>query len=287
MTKEIKALMVFCEGQHDVAFVSKVMRNFFGFSRVSWKFSEYPSPFNELLRANVEKHAAQDLSLNNDRPFLPSQVLAKDNDVALLFGCGGNRADKVKDLLSDFLPLLTNAKIFPGDATSVTDSVHYLFLYDADDRGANKIRQETVKTFTQVDEIVWLSEWLVDEENPFAATSGDKAIYIWGKTPEQGTLEDLLHPLFERCHPTLFKQASDATDQMFDCWKIDSSELAVAIPAISKRHKAIITIMGQHKKPGGAMSVILDQAKMIKPDDFKNSSEAKAFANFIARFAKL
>lgn len=287
MIKEIKVLIVFCEGQHDVAFVSKVMRDFFGFSRVNWKFSEYPSPFNELFRTHIEKHAAQDLSLNDDRPFLPSQVLAKDNKAALLFGCGGSRADKVKDLLSDFLPLLENAKVFPGDATSITNSVHYLFVYDADDHGAEKIRQEALNAFAKIDGIDWLSEWQVNSENPFAATSEDKGIYIWGKTPEQGTLEDLLHPLFEGCHPTLFKQASEATDKMFNCWKIDSPERSVAIPAMSKRYKAIITIMGQHKKPGGAMSVILDQAGMIKPENFKNSSTVKDFADFIAQFAEL
>jgi hypothetical protein len=46
MSNEVSVLLAFCEGQHDVAFVSNVMKHFFGFKREKWKFSEYPAPFN-------------------------------------------------------------------------------------------------------------------------------------------------------------------------------------------------------------------------------------------------
>lgn len=62
MNQGVKVLLVFCEGPHDVAFVSQVIKIFFDFKRVTWKFSEFPAPFNELFRVSVEKHAAQDLT---------------------------------------------------------------------------------------------------------------------------------------------------------------------------------------------------------------------------------
>ncbi len=295
MSNEVSVLLAFCEGQHDVAFVSNVMKHFFGFKREKWKFSEYPAPFNELFRGTVEEHAIQDFGLDDDKPFLPSQVLSKDDRVILLFGCGGDRSDKVKRLLSKAAPLLENAKVFPGDAVTIATQARYLFIYDADVNGLKKIHQQTLENFAVINtvfdgeemEVNWLPAWVADEENPFAATYNDKAIYVWGSSPECGTLEDLLYPLFEESQPTLFAQASQATDTMFTCWDISNADSSIAIPATSRRYKSIFTIMGQGKKPGGAMSVIVDQAKLIKQKNFQSNLAVKAFADFIARFVAL
>jgi hypothetical protein len=289
MSQNAQVLLVFCEGPHDVAFVSQVIKFFFEFERVAWKFSEFPAPFNELFRVSVEQHAAQDLSLDMAHKFfLPDQVLAKNNQVVILFNSGGkSKSEKVKHLLSNLLPLLENAKIFPGDATSVAGDVNYLFLYDADDWGVDKTRNQIKADFNHIDTNLWLTgDWSVHQENQFAATIDDKGIYVWGATTDKGTLEDLLYPLFIQDAPTLFSKAETTINDFFS-WETAHVDIKKAVAEEAKRKKAIITLTGQRKKPGGSMNVILDQAKMITKNSMIGDPNAKAFAKFVAEFAGL
>jgi len=79
MTRDVTALLAFCEGSHDVAFVRRVLRSCLNFEKVDWRFSEFPSPLNSLFKANVNRHAAQDLSLDMAHKFyLPDHVLRRD-----------------------------------------------------------------------------------------------------------------------------------------------------------------------------------------------------------------
>lgn len=55
----------------------------------------------------------------------------------------------------------------------------------------------------------------------------------------------------------------------------------------SKRHKAVITVLGQKKKPGGSMAVILDQGKLLTKAVYKDSENIKGFVNFLGEFAGL
>lgn len=82
---DIKALLVFCEGSHDVAFVQQVLKLCLGFQKVKWKFREYPSPFNSLFKKSVQDHAAGDLTLDMAHKFfLPDSVLQKSEHLVLL-----------------------------------------------------------------------------------------------------------------------------------------------------------------------------------------------------------
>lgn len=60
MTREVTALLVFCEGKHEVAFMHRLLRKCLGFGDVRTSFSEYPSPFNQIFKENVERHMRSD-----------------------------------------------------------------------------------------------------------------------------------------------------------------------------------------------------------------------------------
>lgn len=127
--ENIKALMIFCEGPHDVAFCRFVFRRCLGIDKVGWKFSEYPSPLNQLFRSSMEKHAHKDLSLDMAHKFfLPDRTLYSEehNYLVLLFNAGGkSRMDNPRNFLSDFLPLLEMSRVFPGDAEKAVSEASY------------------------------------------------------------------------------------------------------------------------------------------------------------------
>lgn len=53
------------------------------------------------------------------------------------------------------------------------------------------------------------------------------------------------------------------------------------VPKQSKRHKAAIALLGQHKKPGSSMAVVLDQAKLLSKADYQQSAQVQDFVQFI------
>ncbi|KHD08014.1 hypothetical protein PN36_04650 [Candidatus Thiomargarita nelsonii] len=132
--ENINALLVFCEGPHDVAFCRLMFKYCFDISQIAWKFSEYPAPFNQLFKTSMENHAAQDMSLAH-KFFLPDKTLYNEKRklLVLLFNTGGkSKTDNPKNFLKDFLPLFENREVFSGDAKKIVNNCSYLFLYDRD-----------------------------------------------------------------------------------------------------------------------------------------------------------
>lgn len=290
MSTAVDILVVFCEGPHDVAFVSKVMTHCLDFKKPkpAWVFSEYPSPLDKLFSSSVKRHAQKDLRLDMAHKFfLPDAVFERENHLILLFNSGGKtQADKVSTLLSELLDLLEDAESATyGENPRFVAKARYLFLYDADDWGLDTTCRKAREWFATVGERAWLdSDLQADADCQFAAVNGDKALYIWGETPNEGTLEDWLHPLFDKTSHELVEKATAALDDMFD-WELVHSKRKQAIANAADRKKAILTVAGQKQKSGYSMNVIVGQTDMISSDDLKTDEKVKAFADFVARFA--
>lgn len=290
MTSEVTALLTFCEGAHDVAFVRRVLRSCLGFRQVNWRFSQFPSPFNSLFKRNVERHAGQDLSLDMAHKFyLPDQVLCCDQHVALLFNAGGNnRVEKVATFLADYLPLLEQARTFPDDAESIVSTSRCLFLLDADCQSLDQVRDRLTKDFAQINGKPFLIDpWQAHLGDRGAATAATIGCYIWRGEDELGTLEDLLIPICRATDAERVRQAEECIDGLFR-WETEHDDEARRIAERARRQKALITLLGQGEKPGGSQQVIIHQAKeTMKEACFAEDQRVRSFADFIADFLGL
>jgi hypothetical protein len=288
MTQSTNALLVFCEGQHDVAYVRMLLQEILEFEIVSLPFKELPSPFHHLFKQSVVTHAAGDLSLDMAHKFfLPETILRNKSQFILLYNCGGNtQYDKVRELLSDYLPIIPQARVFAEDAKEIIDHVKYLFLYDADSVGINRILEQVDHEFSVISESIFLDAEWSSSSSDFGRVSGDKAVYVWGERAEQGTLEDILYPMFSLAQPSLLSKAESAIDDMFT-WDVDNLDIVKAVSEISKRKKSVITVIGQKKKPGSSLNVIIDQSKFLKKDTLTNNGPTKDFVRFISEFIGL
>jgi len=288
MTQSTNALLVFCEGQHDVAYVRMLLQEVLEFKIVSLPFKELPSPFHHLFKQSVATHAAGDLSLDMAHKFfLPETILRNKSQFILLYNCGGNtQYDKVRELLSDYLPIIPQARVFAEDAKEIIDHVKYLFLYDADSVGINRILEQVNHEFSVISESNFFdAEWSFSSSD-FGRVSGDKAVYVWGERAEQGTLEDILYPMFSLAQPSLLSKAESAIDDMFT-WDVDNPDIVKAVSEISKRKKSVITVIGQKKKPGSSLNVIIDQSKFLRKDTLTNNGPTQDFVRFISEFIGL
>jgi len=289
MTRDVTALLAFCDGPHDVAFVRRVLRSCLKFQKVEWRFSDFPAPFNSLFKRNVERHAAADLSLDMAHKFyLPDHVLQRDDRVALLFNAGGNnRVEKVAALLVDYLPLLQQARTFPDDAEAVVSRSVVLFVLDADWHGAGQVRAGLAKDFAQIDGAPFLAEpWQVHADDASAAIAADIGAYVWRGENELGTLEDILMPIHRTSDAARVGQAENCIDSLFE-WETEHVDTAKRIAERSRRQKALITLLGQRDKPGGSQNGIIGQTKTMHDADLNADQRVQAFAAFVAEFLDL
>lgn len=287
--ENINALLVFCEGPHDVAFCRLMFKYCFNITQISWKFSEYPAPFNQLFKTSMENHAAQDMSLDMAHKFfLPDRTLYDDERklLVLLFNTGGkSKTENPKNFLKDFLPLFKNREIFSGDAKKIVNNCSYLFLYDQDDKQPSNVFSWCKNEFSQIEDDIFISEdFVTDDENNLAASCMDKnvGVYVFSKN-SPGTLEDILLPMFESAQNELLNEAEKFIDSF--TWKTEQDNAEKRIAEIAKRKKAIITTMGQRKKPGSSMNVIVDQGKLISSKIFTQNHDVKLFVDFVASLA--
>jgi hypothetical protein len=297
--EKINVLLVFCEGPHDVAFCRLIFKycfdNFVDLSseKRGWKFSEYPAPFNDLFKASMENHAAQDMSLDMAHKFfLPDKTLYNENRklLVLLFNTGGKtKTDNPKDFLKDFLPLFEDRESFSDDAKTIVNDCNYLFLYDRDHKQPSDVFSWCKNEFAQIGDDIFLEEnFIIDDGNNLAASCMEKTVgvYVFSKSNSLGTLEDILLPMLESAQSDLVNEAEKFIDSAFT-WKTEQDNIENSIAEIAKRKKAIITTMGQRKKPGSSMNVVIDQGKLISKDIFTQNKDVKLFVDFVASLAVL
>jgi hypothetical protein len=288
----MKALLVFCEGPHDVAFCRLIFKYFFDIKTVNWKFSEYPSPLNQIFQTSMQNHAAQDMSLDMAHKFfLPDRTLCDKSEtlMVMLFNTGGKqKTENPRQFLADFLVLLEKAETFSDGADRFLAETKYLFVYDADHENTQDVFRFCRNTFSHIEDTHFINEDFVPvTDNAFAASMDSKAVYIWGDaTSNRGTLEDILLPLFEAQTNELLNNAGKFVDNCFT-WDLDNHEEIRKYAACSKRKKAIISSAGQGKRPGRPMSAIVDDNVLGSKQGFMADMSVKKFADFLSMFTDM
>lgn len=284
MTREVTALLVFCEGKHEVAFMHRLLTKCLGFSDVQYSFSEYPSPFKQMFKENVERHMRSDHSLDSVHSFyLPVEVLESSDLIVLLFDARGiPNMPSVGRFLDGFLEILENAETFRSD--SWVKNARYLFLYDADARGAERLRAKIKKTFATVGQRPFLTaDWSIDASDSGAATAAEIGVYIWSGEQGLGTIEDVLMPVVRACDPSRVDKAERCVDDLF-VWEVDSPKLKRCVSQRASRQKAIMTLLGQKNKPGSSLNVIIDQTDLLEQTTLLADTRVSSFARFLAGF---
>lgn len=277
----MKAVLVFCEGRHDVVFAQRSLGAHANCEWIGDPIGKLPSPFGPgstagqgLIARRLERHALDDLTLRAAAyppvPCFESLVQDAANDVLFVLvrtpGKGGHAA--VLDLLVDLDLTITDEA-----AAGTFDVPEYAaaFLFDADQEGV----AATLTAF----------------QNHYGGHFGDLARVAHGKwvatdtvpvgffvfhrsaQDETGTLEDHLAPMVGSAWPVRYAGAQGFVDRYREPNNKVSSSAA-------ERLKAIITAAGQFDHPGDPMSVIIDRTG-LPPAQFTGSPLSKELADFL------
>ena len=272
----MRAVLVFCEGKHDVVFVERSLGACAGCERLTGKIGDLPSPFGAsksssvptgLIATRLGQLDIQDVALRDDYPPTPqfeTAVRSPADVVYILVRAGGkNRSEAVLDLMQ-YVDVTMDADDF--DVTEHAAA----FLFDADDEGL----ASTVAQF-QREYGTYFGDLSRAKHAAWTTTSSiPVGVYVFHRgDSKQGTLEDHIAPMVESAWPRQYDSA-----QRY----IDSNRRAedAASTSDAKRLKAIVTAAAQFKHPGRPLSTVIAR-NGLPSQQFESSPASTALATFL------
>jgi hypothetical protein len=287
MSRKLNALLIFCEGDHDIAYIRTVLRKVMGYTRVVLKFSEMPYPFSNLFKTTVKNHSAGDMSLDMAHKFfLPDEILNKNDNMIILFKSGGNtKYETIRTLLSDYLVLFNEKNKFDNKENDCIDIYKYLFVFDLDADGINKILKTVTDELNKINGYDFITAPWINSGSDFGKISDDKAVFAWGDPDGKGTIEDILLSMIKSNieKRPIIEQSEKAMSEMFQ-WDTKNSDVQHRIAELAKYKKSVITTAGQRAKPGKSLHVIIRESGLVTEDMLRNSEQTKQFIRFVDDF---
>ena len=277
----MKAVLVFCEGYHDVVFAQRSLGAHGGCEWVGRPIRELPTPFgsNKVARKafiakRLEPHALEDLAIRDAaHPPLPCFESIVENAATrtmffMVRAHGKTQTAPVLDLLRSL-----DDTIDQPLGTFDVSKYAAAFLFDADGEGVMEtlagFRHRYGAHFGDLSNLVH-GEWLADTRIPVGCF-----VFHKGTHDPTGTIEDHLAPMVERAWPDRYAGAERFLEEKRDDGdKVSSNE--------AERLKAIITVTGQFDHPGDPMSIIIGRTG-IPPAQFEESPMSAELAEFLTR----
>ena len=278
----MKAVLVFCEGRHDVVFAQRSLGARGGCKWVDKPIGDLPSPFGRstvarkgLIAGRFEKDALEDLSLRDAaHPPLPCFESIVENtvtDTMFFLVCALG-----KDQSGPILNLLQALDVTIGDEPAGRFDVSeyaVAFLFDANGEGVTAtlagFRNRYGEHFGDLGNLEH-GGWVADTTVPVGCF-----VFHRGAQDQEGTLEDHLAPMVEEAWPVRYAGAERFVDDNQRAGdRVSNGE--------AERLKAIITATGQFDHPGDPMSVIIGR-KGLPQERFVASPLSGDLAYFLAR----
>jgi hypothetical protein len=131
-------------------------------------------------------------------------------------------------------------------------------------------------------------EWLKVGWVPFGGTravtqstpNGEVSAYIWRQwSQDLGTLEDVTLECLSDNESIL--KTFDFLDQRFSWYPAKEAKPDQVCALAAKRLKAALCVEGQREKPGGSLSVILDQTNMLTAENLAKSQSVQDCVRFL------
>ena len=276
----MKAVLVFCEGYHDVVFAQRSLGAHGGCEWVDKPIGELPSPFGStgtvarkgLIARRFERQAVDNLRLRNAaHPLLPCFESIVENTAAdtmffLVRAHGQERQDPVMSLLQTLDVTITEE---PG--TFDVSEYAAAFLFDANGEGVTStlaaFRERYGEHFGDLSNIEH-GKWV-------SGTTVPVGCFVFHRSPtdETGTLEDHLAPMAASAWPERYAGAERfVNDNRTDDDKVSRSD--------AERLKAIITATGQFNHPGDPLSIVIDRNGLPRTQ-FETSALSAELATFL------
>jgi hypothetical protein len=275
----MKAVFVFCEGNHDVAFVSRSLGQIAGGQRLNKPIGELPSPLGpvpdpskpkdpklkSLIASRYSSRVLDDLSLQAaaHAPLPAFEAVVQDtNTFYVLIRCNGDGSAEASIALVDEFRALLN----PAFGTDIKEAAA-AFLFDAD---ASLKSRECAFAAAYARMLAGLT---APAHGAWVKATFPVGLYVFhDKSTGQGTLEAVLGPLVAAEWNTRWVAADGYL----------TTHAAPTDPVTKKpgeKLKAQINITGQFVLPGDPMSQVIGR-KGLSASHF-DGPESQALVAFL------
>ncbi|WP_397298737.1 DUF3226 domain-containing protein [Nonlabens ulvanivorans] len=264
-------IIVLCEGPHDVAFLTKILKynDFKSYENLGLK--DYPIPMNSLMVQGVQKSNYQDLNLHMVRQTtLPSSILKKGVNSLFLYSMGGDskkeiRQSLLKELVS-FLPQDGKIQILPADSV-----LNIVYFFDADDKGISNRLHEVQQ---EIKEVVKIEDF----ENGGVTSYLELKIggFIFSDDAGFGKLEDILLPLMQLENEDIFENAESFYKNF------ENGERGKQRNKDIK--KSTIGIAGQLQNSGATNTVTIKHSDYLSQDKIEKDRNCQSIISFFQNF---
>jgi len=257
--------IVFCEGQHDIAFLSKILY-VHGYKEYKKKLKVFKKPLGEqyLSILREEKNISEKKLGFNPIYKIPSVALYNDEELVLFHNMGGDgRVSERAELLSMYKKIQGE-----DDFSSFGLNFKFLYFFDAD----------TSTIQHRIDE---LNKELILSKNIKHNIILNVDSYHWGcyvfhKGDIGGYLEDVLLDLMKPTNETIFENTEAFISSNILTPIERQSEYKPFTDIYNnkckfKDKKSIISVAGQLQFSGMANAVIIAKSDFIKKDDILKS----------------
>lgn len=264
-----KISVILCEGPHDVAFITKILKTIGYKSNEKEKIGWFPKPISDLFLSEVTKANVNDLNMQEVRQaLLPSNTLQKEETYLFLYALGGDtKVDSRKKIVShlnSFIPQKGEIAVLPiGTTLSV------IYFFDADKEGVQHrldyINNEISSFFGA---------------SPFKASGTFEMIegiqfgcYIFSKESEEtGKLEDILVPILSKENENIFQEAKVFLSKNYTSTRGKKGDY--------DEQKSLIGIAGQLQKSGSTNTVIIGQTDYLTNEKILADSKCNEIIAF-------
>ena len=250
----MKAVLVVCEGLHEIIFVQRSLGAVGGCKWFDDPIRDMPSPFGKVpqrsdrgliatrIERNVESLTFREAAYTAP-PHFESAVFNNDEETmfVLIRANGKQQAGAVTDLLQD---LDASLEVGPVDVTEYAVA----FLFDANDDGL----QETLDGFRKGYQEHFGNLAMASHAHWLPVDTCHIGVFVVHRSPEDpfGTLEDHLAPMVAAIWPERYDSARDFIDS-----NRNNSDTASRNDAA--RLKAVITSAAQFQHPGAPLSTVV------------------------------
>ena len=268
----MRALIVLCEGIHDIAFLYRVLKTK-GFKSYSKKIKDMPSPLNNYFSNTLKNRNYEELNLESIKPPLPT-IMKKDDFLILFYPLGGDsKVDSAKEIIKNYLDFIVNDDEPTFGEDIEIDNFSFSFFYDSDNKGiekrVNEIKNNFRDIFNQIDNLTHNSVIKVDNLKI--------GCFIFSDSNNFGKLEDILFPLMQKDNEKIFEDSKKFIDNYYD-------KNRVRKPEHFDKTKSIISICGQLQNSGASNYVTIRHSDYINGEKIEALESSKNIINFFDKF---
>jgi len=263
-------IAVLCEGPHDIAFITRILKFNEFKSFQGTKLKDYPKPIDSFLKTEVLKTNVDDLNLVEIRQvLLPLSTLKKGSNYLLFYSLNGDskKAERQR-LLKDFynfIPKENEISVLPEDT-----KLSVIYFFDADEKG---VKTRIAEINEEINQTIGVSPF-TDHLEIRTFNNLNLGAYIFSSSDGNGKLEDLVIPLMTDQNEGIFQAANSFLDSQFN----ESRKIKY------DRDKSLIGLVGQLQLSGCSNVVHIEKTDYISIDNIKANDKCLEIASYFSKF---